>query len=1086
MTALTITCLGSFQVALDGRSLSAAASEKALALLAYLAIESRRMHRREHLAGLLWSDQPEKNALHSLRQALSSLRKALHDDQREQPILLVAPDGVQINPKANYWLDVNAFQTELTAALAHHQHCKTGGCLNVRRLRAAVDLFKGPFLDQLIINGGPLFDEWAMLQREYFNRMAVEAFSRLAEVHERRGEFARAAQIAARIVQIMPWEEDAHYQLMRLLGLDGQWAAVQAQYAACRRYLEEQMGLEPAPETRALYQAALQAARSGTPVKPVSAFQPRFPAAFHNLPRTGQPFVGRQNELDLLADRLADPQWRLLTLTGPGGVGKTRLALEAAAQMVGLLPGGVFFVPLASLSSAEMLPLVIADALRLKLYNAQDPQAQLINYLREKQALLVLDSFEYLLLAGPEAVDLVVEILEQSSGVSILVTSRQPLHLHQEWVYEVGILPCPAPVSPALAASAAPPGWEEIGAVQFFLHAARRVQPQFSGQEEWAAVTRICRVVDGLPLGMELAAAWVRAHSCAEIAAQLERSLAFLTTSMRDMPERHRSLQAVFEYSWNLLDADEQRQLAALSVFRGGFTLAAAGEVAGAQSEHLAALAEKSLLHRVGGQRYDMHVMLQQFAAQKLPGDAVQERQAHSDYFLQFLAQNKTTLHSAEQPSLLDALHNEVENLHAAWQWAVEQRQALALGAAADTLGSYYEMRSAFEQGWQDFSSAAAALADLQDDAPAGRVRGLCLAYQGMFEKQLGQYQTARESVAQSLAILEPLGAAEELAFACLALGKICVEQGELPQGRGHFEQGLHLLSESPNAWLKASLSDALGSVLSDLGEFGLTHQYYEKALLLFQQMGAPWGIARSSNSLGTLAGMRGDYAAAETYFRRALETFQSIGDHSGVARSLQNLSILAFLGEDYARARDLRLECLGICREIGFRWGIASVLKHLADAERALGETENARQHYQEGLGMSQALNDRKSAAYTYNSLGGLHFEENELDEAHRSYLEALRLVVEIAQAPLTADIICGLAEVAIARGNVKPALEWLACVQAQEGVDQQTRSRAGKLIDALAAGLPPEAVAQALARGQSLRLEEVVAAFLEDSGNG
>ena len=229
-------------------------------------------------------------------------------------------------------------------------------------------------------------------------------------------------------------------------------------------------------------------------------------------------------------------------------------------------------------------------------------------------------------------------------------------------------------------------------------------------------------------------------------------------------------------------------------------------------------------------------------------------------------------------------------------------------------MGSYYEMRSAFGQARQAFSEAAAALAGLEENPQAGRVRGLCLAYQGLFEKHLGQYNSARDSLAQSLAILERLGASEQMVFARYILGKICVEQGDLPQGRQHFERGLATLGDSPHVWLRASLSDALGSVLGDLGEWTLTQEYYERALALYQQMGDPWGIACSSNSLGTLAGMRGDYGAAEQAFHRALEIFQSIGDRSGMARGLQNLSILAYLGGDYAKARDLRLECLEIC----------------------------------------------------------------------------------------------------------------------------------------------------------------------------
>lgn len=252
MSQLRLSLLGPFEATLDGTPVAASA-DKARALLAYLAVEAGRPHRREFLAGLLWGDQPEQRALHSLRQALSALRKALADEGRPVPFLLTTADAVELNPASDHWLDVRAFREHVDAALRHYGPRSTTGRLDVRRLRQAAALYRGHFLDQFFLSGSAAFEEWATLQREALSRRALEAFSVLAEYHERRGEYALARAAAGRLVELAPWAEMARGQLMRLLALDGQWSAAQAQYHACRRYLREELGVEPAAETTALY-----------------------------------------------------------------------------------------------------------------------------------------------------------------------------------------------------------------------------------------------------------------------------------------------------------------------------------------------------------------------------------------------------------------------------------------------------------------------------------------------------------------------------------------------------------------------------------------------------------------------------------------------------------------------------------------------------------------------------------------------------------------------------------------------------------------------------------------------------------------
>ncbi|MGH8631367.1 MAG: ATP-binding protein, partial [Burkholderiales bacterium] len=340
-----------------------------------------------------------------------------------------------------------------------------------------------------------------------------------------------------------------------------------------------------------------------------------------NLPTPPTPLIGRERELAEMARLLGDPQCRLLTLAGPGGIGKTRLAIEAADHQREAFADGAHFVSLAPIRSAEFIVPAIADAIGFAFYGAEDPKAQLLNYLSGKAPLLVLDNLEHLL----EGVALLAEILERGPAVKLLATSRERLNLHGEWVLDIQGLPFPDEAGSAEV--------EGYSAVALFVQTARRAHVDFVlAAEERPAVARICRLVEGMPLGIELAAAWVRTLSCREIAQEIERNLAdprqgmdFLAASMRDVPERHRSIRAAFDHSWNLLSAEEQQVMRQLSVFRGGFRREAAEQVAGATLPLLSALVDKSLLRRTEAGRFDLHELVRQYAAAQLQADPQDE-----------------------------------------------------------------------------------------------------------------------------------------------------------------------------------------------------------------------------------------------------------------------------------------------------------------------------------------------------------------------------------------------------------------------------------------------------------------------------
>ncbi|HLF89584.1 MAG TPA: protein kinase, partial [Anaerolineales bacterium] len=408
----------------------------------------------------------------------------------------------------------------------------------------------------------------------------------------------------------------------------------------------------------------------------------------NNLPVQPSSFIGRRNELSVIADRLADPACRLLTLLGPGGIGKTRLGIQAARQELYNFQHGVYFVALAPLSSPRFVIHTIAETINFAFYaSEEDSKTQLINYLRNKNMLLLLDNFEHLI---DEAV-LVAEILQNAPEIRFLITSRERLSLQEEWILHIYGMKVPSENEIDAA--------DEFAAMQLLMDRARKVKPGivFSETDKRYAV-RICQLLEGVPLGIELAAAWVRLLSTQEIATEIEQNLDFLTTSLRNVSERHRSLRAVFEYSWNLLTETEREAFSKLTIFRGGFSRESAAKVAETSLFHLSTLVDKSLLRKVANDRYDMLEVLRQYGEEKLEESPqvksiVEGR--HCTFFAAFLHQREDALKGGDQKTAIDEIGVEIENIRSAVNWAISNRRYTALSQAIEGFYRYYEIR-----GW--------------------------------------------------------------------------------------------------------------------------------------------------------------------------------------------------------------------------------------------------------------------------------------------------------------------------------------------------------------------------------------------------
>ncbi len=439
MTHLTLGVLGALQVTLPDGSTARFESDKTRALLAYLAVEADRPHRREALIGLLWPDDPEQTARHNLRQALFSLRQTIGDAAAQPPYLYITRDEIQFNTASDFVLDVASFNAHL-AATASHDHSRLDACaVCAPRLQQAVDLYRGKFLQEFFLEDSAEFEEWALVRRETLHQRALEALTNLADYYEQRGDLGATQRCALRQLELDPWREQAHRQMMRVLALEGQRGAAIVQYETCRRVLAEELGVEPSNETRELYEQI----RAGSWKLGVGSWKqpPREASNLQsptiNLPVPLTPFVGRERELADLGRLIADPACRCITLVGPGGIGKTRLAIETASQMKDVFADGVYFVPLAPANSTRFIVPAIADAIGFAFQSEgpADLRTQLFSYLKEKQALLLADSLEHLL-AEP-GIEVLAELLVNAPQVKLLITSRESSGLQGEWVFEV-------------------------------------------------------------------------------------------------------------------------------------------------------------------------------------------------------------------------------------------------------------------------------------------------------------------------------------------------------------------------------------------------------------------------------------------------------------------------------------------------------------------------------------------------------------------------------------------------------------------------------------------------------------------------
>jgi predicted ATPase/predicted negative regulator of RcsB-dependent stress response len=893
---------------------------KPLLLLAYLALEGPKL--RRYLAEVFFMDA--KDPLNSLSRSLSYLRRDV-------------PGSFGADEK-RVWTSLDCDAVSLL------------GLIEAGKAEGCPELYLGPFAEGIDFPLGIELEDWVYGTREFLAGRMREALLELGERAATEGKFQAAARYAdeAYLLTAAPeLEPDIFGRIYSLLFVGGSARADEVRKEAEDFDIQLSLSMEDA---RAQFQAP----------------EPTSELPDHNLPVTRTPFLGRDVELAEVERLLSQPDCRLLTLHGPGGVGKSRLALQAAYQQLqsGLFNEGVFFIALDSLTQSEQLPSSIAEALDLNLQEQVDAFTQVRHHLAEKKLLLILDNYEHLI----DAAVLASELLDSCLNLKLLVTSRERLNLVEEWVLEVEGLSVPDRESLSSEET------RNLGAVQLFLERAKRARLDFSLTPEILPdVLEICRLVEGLPLGLELAAAWIKVLSPAEIVLEIGSGM-----------------QATLEYSWQLLTPREQEVLRKLSVFRGGFKHQHAAEVVNATLPTLARLIDKSLLRFGPGNRYDRHPLLYHFTRERLaehPEEEQETRNRHRALFLLFAERQSEALQKKAHSGALDAITEEMENIRAAWVSA-EGKEVLHF---IRYLHPYQERRGLWKEAldWANRGLEVAEAAGQTEEV------GALLHTVGMLYRRFFMSQTAIDFLQRSLSIEETVGDQTAIARTHIEIGWSRFRQNQWELARERFLVGQNIAEYLEDSLLLAMADHGFGLVALKQQKFEEALTHLERSWELTQRHGKDQTqLARISGDLGWIHSLLGNKTRSISLYKEAEATLERLGNQNDLIINLNDLAVAYFHFKEYAGALETYQKLLNLTEDTEHTHLLSLVYLGIAEVQLATQQSDKARHIAEKAFELTLETNQESIQGICARVIGQAWQAQGEADQARRWLERAIALL--------------------------------------------------------------------------------------------
>lgn len=937
---LIIYTLGDLQILRDGKPVRSLRSRKAQAMIVYLACTSK-SHPREVLADLFWGESSQVRAMSNLRDVIHVLRTHL------EPFLEITRYSVALNLESEVWIDV----AELDAALSPiRERGDTITAETAKKIEMALRLYQKDFLEGFYLRNAPGFQEWQVVERERLRLAALDGCISLVQHQLDEGNYRKGIHYARLALDLEPLMEVGHQQLMRLLALSGRSSEALVQFETCHQVLEEELGVEPSEETKDLYASLLKGEKlPGTPAR----------RSKHNLPLPLSKLIGRDEELAQIARKLGEPDGRLLTLIGVGGIGKTRLGLHASAAAVDQYPDGVWLVELAAFNEEELLPDEIAAIFGVSAQEARSGIGVtdiLIDFLKNKTLLLVLDNCEHLIEACAIFAD---SLLTGCPNVKILATSREALGIYQENIFSVSPLSLPPEKSPL----------EELAhypAIQLFLERATNAQPGFHFSEDNSVVlTDICWQLEGIPLAIELAAARVRVISLDQIARRLQDRFQLLTGGPRTALPRHQTLQATMDWSYGLLPQLERALLRQLSVFSGGWTLRAAEEVAGNKDipkqevlDLICNLVDKSLVlveDRGTKVRYRMLETVRQYGLCMLSeeGELEEARQRHADHFVLLAEKADEGLRDARQVEAIEVLDSEHDNLRGALRWATNSSKKNLALRLVGALGWYWFMRGHWKESWRWFHQA-----DNLESSCDPSIRAKAIYRAGGLQIIRGNLIGTVDLVEEAIDICREFGDEEGLAWSLSLMGQSKTwADKDLDQAMPYLSESVERFKGIDNDWGVAFTLPSIGQVLEFEKEYEQSVSVHEEGISIYERLGDKWNQSYSLYLFGSSALRFGDIHLAEWAYEQSLVKSSSVNDKVMHAHALKGLGQLALQTDDREQMEIINLEALQALQKIGDEYCTSSVLRCLGEVSQRKGDYAKASELLGQSLLIIQKL---------------------------------------------------------------------------------------------------------------------------------